>query len=71
MSAQQLEPQRRPGRTPDVVPLAAGALCIAVAAMVLWGAYGGRMDRGVLGVAIPLLLVLVGAGCLMVRGRGN
>lgn len=71
MSAQQLDRRQRAGRTPDVVSFAVGAVCVAVAGMVLWGAYGGHLDRGLLGVAIPLLLVLVGAGCLLLRGRGS
>lgn len=71
MSGQQIEKQQRSGRTPDVLAFAAGALCTAVAGLVLWNAYGGRLDRSVLGVAIPLLLVLVGAGCLILRGRNS
>ncbi|NNG18205.1 hypothetical protein HJ590_01200 [Naumannella sp. ID2617S] len=58
-------------RTPDLVAFVAGALCTAVAGLVLWSAYGGRLDVSVLRVAIPVLLVLLGAGVLVIRGRGH
>ena len=56
-------------RTPDLTAFVLGFLFVSVAGLVLWSCYGGRLGATVLSLVIPTLLVLLGAGCLLLRGR--